>query len=129
MFSWAIVVVIVWLSPLRLCVQISTTKRWTRLSDKVCQWLATGRSVVFSGSCRFLHQYNLPPRYYWNIVESGVKHHHTNKHKNILQLNLHCVCDTNNNTVCLLKRHDMLALPEHMVSLPVFCDFVLVFLF
>ena len=27
----------------------------------------------------FLHQYNWPPRYNWNIVESGVKHHQTNK--------------------------------------------------
>jgi hypothetical protein len=36
-------------------------------------------SVVFSGSSRFLHQYNWPPRYNWNIVESGVKHHQTNK--------------------------------------------------
>jgi hypothetical protein len=30
------------------------------------------RLVVFSG---FLHQLNWPPRYNWNIVESGVKHH------------------------------------------------------
>jgi len=27
----------------------------------------------------FLHQWNWPPRYNWNIVESGVKHHKTNK--------------------------------------------------
>ena len=32
-------------------------------------------SVVFSGSSGFLHQYNWSPRYNWNIVESGVKHH------------------------------------------------------
>jgi hypothetical protein len=25
----------------------------------------------------FLHQWNLPPRYNWNFVESGVKHHQT----------------------------------------------------
>ena len=37
----------------------------TTLCDKVCQWLATG----------FLHQLKWPPRYNWNIVESGVKHH------------------------------------------------------
>ena len=30
------------------------------------------RSVVFCGYFGFLHQLNLPPRYYWNIVESGV---------------------------------------------------------
>jgi hypothetical protein len=38
------------------------------------------RSVVLSGSSDFLHQYNWPPWYNWNIVESGVKHHQTNKH-------------------------------------------------
>jgi hypothetical protein len=41
------------------------------LCDKVCQWLA----VVFSWYSGFLHQWNWPPRYSWNIVESGVKHH------------------------------------------------------
>jgi len=30
--------------------------------------------VVFSGYSGFLHQYNCPPRYNWNIVESGFKH-------------------------------------------------------
>ena len=33
------------------------------------------RSVVFSGSSDFLNQWNWPPRYNWNIVEMGVKHH------------------------------------------------------
>jgi hypothetical protein len=40
----------------------------TTLCDKVCQWLA----VIFSGYSGFLHQWNWPPRYNWNIVESGV---------------------------------------------------------
>ena len=31
------------------------------------------RSVVFSGYSGFLHQYNWPPRYNWNIVDSGAK--------------------------------------------------------
>ena len=30
---------------------------------------------MFSGFSGFLHQYNWPPRYNRNIVESGVKHH------------------------------------------------------
>jgi hypothetical protein len=30
--------------------------------------------MVFSGYSGFLHQSNWPPRYNWNIVESGVKH-------------------------------------------------------
>ena len=37
----------------------------------------------FHGSSGFLHQYNWPPRYNWNIVESGIKHHQT-KSKQIL---------------------------------------------
>jgi hypothetical protein len=32
-------------------------------------------SVVFHGYSGFLHQWNWMPRYNWNIVESGVKHH------------------------------------------------------
>jgi hypothetical protein len=40
-------------------------------------WLLTviNRSVVFSIYTEFLHQYNWPPRYSWNIVECGVKHY------------------------------------------------------
>jgi hypothetical protein len=30
--------------------------------------------MVFSGHSGFLHKQNWPPRYNWNIVESGVKH-------------------------------------------------------
>ena len=36
-----------------------------------------GSSMVFSGYFHFPHQ-NWPPRYNWNIVESGVKHHNPN---------------------------------------------------
>jgi hypothetical protein len=31
--------------------------------------------VVFSWYSGFLHQWNWPPRYNWNIVESGIKRH------------------------------------------------------
>jgi DNA modification methylase len=31
--------------------------------------------VVFSGYSGFRHQYNLTPRYNWNVFESSVKHH------------------------------------------------------
>jgi hypothetical protein len=37
------------------------------------------RSVVFSRYSGFLHQWNWPPRYNWNIVESSIKHHKTNQ--------------------------------------------------
>ena len=33
------------------------------------------RSVVFSKYSSFLHQWNWPPRYHWNIFESVVKQH------------------------------------------------------
>ena len=36
------------------------------------------RSMVFSRYSGFLHQENWPPRYCWNIVESGVKHQNPN---------------------------------------------------
>ena len=43
---------------------------WYRLS------VTCGRTGVFSGYSGFLHW---PPRYNWNIVESGVKNHKTNQ--------------------------------------------------
>jgi hypothetical protein len=53
------------------------------------------RSVVFSGYSGFLHQKNWLPRYNWNIVESGTKHHKhkPNKKLVLMKLNLdrfHC---------------------------------------
>ena len=44
-----------------------------------------GGSVVFSEYFGFLHQYNWPPRYNWNIIESGVKLYNTNPY-NYLEL-------------------------------------------
>ena len=50
------------------------------------------RSMVFSGSSGFLHQYNLLPRYNWNIVESGVNHHQANRKTNkYLYLNMYWI--------------------------------------
>ena len=46
-------------------------------SIKNCS-LNNGKSVVFSDYSSFLQQQNRPPRYNWNIVESGVKHHNPN---------------------------------------------------
>ena len=47
-----------------------------------CSWwgvldttLCDDALVLFSGYFSFLHQLNWPPRYNWNIVESGIKHH------------------------------------------------------
>ena len=41
------------------------------------------RWVVFSRYSNFLHQLNRPPRYSWNMVESGVKHHNLNPNATI----------------------------------------------
>ena len=55
-----------------------------------------GRSVLFSGYSGFLHQYNRLPRYNWNIVESGVKHHSPSLSYKIVQ-NLFSICYTDIN--------------------------------
>ena len=49
-------------------------------------------AVVFSGYSGVFHQSNRPPRYNWNIVESGVKHSGPNpKHVGIFDW---MFCDT-----------------------------------
>jgi hypothetical protein len=64
------------ISPLTLWVRIQLMARWPRYNSMWYIWLvACGRSVLFSA---FLHQWNRLPRYNWNIVESGVKHHNLN---------------------------------------------------
>ena len=65
------------ISPLMLWVRISIRVRCTTLCDKSLS-MTCDNSVVFSRYSGFLHQKNWPPRYNWNIVESGIKHHKTN---------------------------------------------------
>jgi hypothetical protein len=63
------------LSPLTLWVQILSDEVYL-IQHYVIKFVSDlGRSVVFSRYSDFLHQYNWPPRYNWNIVESGIKHH------------------------------------------------------
>ena len=66
-------------SPLTLWVWIPFMGRCTRYN---IMWYSLSvtydRLVVFSWYCGFLHQWNWPPRYSWNIIESGVKHHKPN---------------------------------------------------
>jgi hypothetical protein len=67
------------LSPPTLCVQVLF--RWgvldTTLCNQVCQWLAAGQgfspSTLVSSAKK-----KQTPRYNWNIVESGIKHHNPN---------------------------------------------------
>ena len=46
------------------------------LCDNVCQWFATCLCFSLGPLVSSINQ-NWPPRYNWNIVESGVKHHQT----------------------------------------------------
>ena len=46
------------------------------------------RSVIFSGYSGLLHQENWRPRYNWNIVESGIKHHNPNPQQANTRLDL-----------------------------------------
>jgi hypothetical protein len=58
--------------------RILTRARCITLCDKGCQWLLTGRWISPGppvSSTNKTDRYNI----YWNIVESGVKHHQTNK--------------------------------------------------
>jgi hypothetical protein len=83
-YDGAIVVVIVWYLDLQLPVQsvpITTKVVSSNLSHGKVYLIQhyviklVSDFVVFSGYSGFLHQQNWMPRYNWNIVESGVKHH------------------------------------------------------
>ena len=67
------------LSPLKLWFRTPFMSMRTRY---IILWLSLsvtcGRSVDFSGYSGFHFQQSWPPRYNWNIVESGVKHHNSN---------------------------------------------------
>ena len=62
------------LSPLTLWVRIQLKRGVvdTTLCDNVCQWLAAGQ--WFSPGT-LVSSTNKMPRYNWNIVDSGIKHH------------------------------------------------------
>jgi hypothetical protein len=61
---------------LMLWVRISIRARCTALCDKVCQRLATCQWFSTGSPVSSTNKIDLP-RYNWNIVESGVKHHAT----------------------------------------------------
>jgi len=76
------------------------------LCDKVCQWLAPLRSVVFSRYSGFLHQKNWPPRYNWNVVESGVKYHKLD-HKSTYYIALVLPSSLSNGYVTISIQHTL----------------------
>ena len=89
------------------------------LSDKVCQWLSTGQ--WFSPGPPPI---KLTPRYSWNIVESGAKHHQTNKHFKCLCYYFSFLCFR----VCVCVRVCG-CIGGIFVFLCVFCLFVFVYSF
>jgi len=62
------------LSPLTLWVRIPPGEMYS-IQQYVIKFVGDLRQVVFSKYSGFLHQWNWPPRYNWNIVESCVKYH------------------------------------------------------
>ena len=75
-----VVVVIVRQLDLQLPMQVmSSTTVQARCTRYNIMWYSLSVtcdiSVVFSGYSGFLHQYNWPSWYNWNIVESVVKYH------------------------------------------------------
>ena len=62
------------------CGEFESQSGQGKLCDKVCQWLATGQWFspglpVSSTTKTDRHDIS----YNWNIIESGIKHHQTNK--------------------------------------------------
>ena len=66
------------LSPLMLWFRLPLRARCATLCDKVFQWLVTCRWISPATPVSSTNK-NWPPRYNWNIVESGVKHHEPNQ--------------------------------------------------
>jgi len=58
--------------------ELETHSSDTTLFDKVCQWLTAGRWFT-PGTLVSSTNKTDPPRYNWNIVKSGVKHHKPNQ--------------------------------------------------
>ena len=69
------------LSPLKLWVRIPFMASCTRYNIMWSSLSVTcDRSVVLSGYSGFLHQYNCPQQYSWNIVGIGGKHNKPTNH-------------------------------------------------
>ena len=69
-----------YLSPLMLWVRLPLRAWCTTLCDEVCQWLAAGQWFSPSPPVSSTNK-TWPPRYSWNLVESGLNHHKTNQNQ------------------------------------------------
>ena len=65
------------LSPFVLWVRILIREVYNSMWSSLA--VTCDRSVVFSESSDFLHKWNWPSWYSWNIVERGVKHYQSSK--------------------------------------------------
>ena len=78
------------------------------------------RPVVYSVSFGFLYRWNWPPRYNWNIVESGVKQHQTNNLSSFPYS-----WRITGFVARVIRRvphaeQELFTLPEHLISLQIF---------
>jgi hypothetical protein len=75
------------------CKWFSIRARCTTLCDKVYQWLATGQwfspGIPDSSTNK-----NWQPRYNWNIVENGIKHHNPKPKTKLITWFVHCICQS-----------------------------------
>ena len=89
-FAIILLIILLYFEDMSVIYAISAYHHWCCELDS-----RSGRGVQhyvdFSGSSGFLHQQNWQPRYNWNMVESGVKHHQTNKQTNIYVLARHAL--------------------------------------
>ena len=80
---WLFIYLFIYLSNLQLSVEsVSITTKVVSLNPVHGEVYSIQHYVItFVSDLRqvggFLHQYNWPPRYNWNIVESGAKQHNS----------------------------------------------------
>ena len=62
-----------------LCTQcLSPLKLWVQIIVRCTRYCVINLSVTCDKVSGYVNQYNWPPGYSWNIVESGIEHHNPN---------------------------------------------------
>ena len=126
MINWWIVVVVIVLC-LDLQLPVSITTKFVSSNPVHCVY-----SVVFYGYSGFLHQQNWPPRYNWNIVESGVEHHKQNQLtanfelKNMKQNHTHTHTHTQTSVSCSTCKYNPTntSRPHYSMSSSIECCYI-----